>query len=728
MGRLDIRRITEIPEELDRIMFVEAALGRQFMLCHKLQTGETFVIAEEEQTTKRMENAIHGLKASGHRAELEIHGGILYLVAFEPKMKRGTMDSLYRLFSGLDATLLANFVPAEPEEVESAKFKTEEMLSGLEKGMTKSASTRMDAGSETSSKHIDLYYGSGERNFLTEILEMLNSAMLANGNVYKVSVCLCGNYKPVYDYLRSRFLMLEERPLKAEGLEAAYFTAAHTEALPFDFSYAASMLGFSDKTKANKMIATRRTSSEGRIVLGVQLHGSAAEGSELARIEAESLTLGTLISGVPGTGKTMAAMNILHQVSSAEGSRMAIISPTSEWNAFGKANGLEVARLCGSDAGFNFFKCDADISIEKFYENLAMLLASASDAGPYTGSLEKCLLSAFRKIYGNCRDPDPVQVYEEVEEIIIEQHAKRTSTGAKYTKHGENIRASLENLRSMLNRTEFSRREGVNFHSLMQRGVVFDLSRVSNKMKPFFYALIMNQLYSISDELDTRGGRSLRMLLCLEEAQMVFRSADYSAATLDLMQRIQDFRKKGVGMMLVTHNVTDIEPAIRRLCQTKLYFRQSADLAKYAAADLIFGEEQKDVLTDRLRSLEQRVCALTFIQVRDGERLQEDSIFVKVKQHTLDEAFEKETEKQEDRKKEMRIRLTNEKGEAREGAKVQLFYLGEKIFVGITDGRGEAVVEKTISGNSYKLVLVGEKKKDSRTFPVIGGGLNIIKT
>lgn len=728
--RLSITKVLGIPENLDRVLLVEAMLGRQFMVLHQLRTGETFLVSDADEPKLALESAFPGMELDGAACRPEIGSELLCLIAVEPKEKRGTFDNMYRLLSGLNACVCVSFVPVDREEVTRAKLRTEEMLSAKETGVTKSASTRSEAYSETASKHMDVYYDSDQTNFLIDTLEMLNSAMLANGKAYKIAVCICGECRPVYDYLRSRMLVLEEKKLRARTLEELYEALGRLDALPFDDVRAARMLGFANSVRINKTLGTTAASSEGEIALGYQLEGSVRERGGLLRIGASPLNLGTLISGVPGTGKTLAAMRLVNQLAAVKDLKTAVISPTDEWNGFGHANRFEVARLYGSKLQFNFFKCDSGINVERFYENLAMLIASASDAGPYTGSLEKCLLSAFRKLYSKCRIPDPVEAYAEIEEAVIEQHGKRSNVGVRYTKHGENVRAALENLRSMLNRPEFAKRDGVDFCDLLKKGVVFDLSKVSNKMKPFFYALILNQVYSLADELDTRGDCSLRMLLCVEEAQLAFPSERYSAATLDLAQRIQDFRKKGVGMVLIAHNVTDIEPSIRRLCQTKLYFRQSADVAKYAANDLLFDEKQKEMLVERLKGLEQRVCALNYIQERKGERFQAGSVFIRVPQYTFAEAPEESAGADQDAyflKGEMRIKVTDQQGIAKGGARLQLFYVGEKKYEGTTNISGEALVENTIRGNQYKLVLLGERKRDNKVFSVIGGELNKIK-
>ena len=221
-----------------------------------------------------------------------------------------------------------------------------------------------------------------------------------------------------------------------------------------------------------------------------------------------------------GTGKTLCTMNIISQIKKK--SKVVIISPTEEWSCFGDQNNMEVVRLYEDKVQINFFKCDSLINIERFYENLAILIASASNAGPYKNSLEKCLIAAFSSIYNKTRTPDPVEVYLEIENEIVRRHAVSNNSGIRYTKHGENIMAALEDLRLMLLKREFAYEKGINFRELIERGVVFDLSSISNKMKPFFYALILWQIYSLADEFNTNGDNELRMLICLEEAQLVF--------------------------------------------------------------------------------------------------------------------------------------------------------------------------------------------------------------
>lgn len=721
---LSSAKITALPEILDRQLFVDAMLGRQFLMLHELRSRETFLICDSETSIETLRGAVPGIEVKDAFPETEVCGETYCIIVAAPQGKGSVMDGIYGLFSGIDARVIVSFVPASIGEVMSAKLKTERALSDKETGFTESLSTRSDALSQTASSHRDAYFEAEEKDMLMGLLESLKSAALANGNAYKLAVFLSGDCGLVRDYLYSKLPVLETIKVKASGIEGIYSAAGRVRAVPFDSFGASKMLGFSNAIRTNSILGMRIPESEGEVAIGQLMEGSVKEAGSFARTDGSAFNLGTLISGMPGTGKTFAAMHIAGQLAKGKRTSVVVISPTDEWNGFGYENGFRVVSLQRSDLSFNFFKCESGANVQRFYENLAMLLASASEAGPYTGSLEKCMLAAFRRVYAKERDPNPIEVYDEIEEAIIEQHGKRSGAGVKYTKHGENSRAALENLRSMLNRPEFSKRKGVDFAVLLGQGVVFDLTAVSNKMKQFYYALILNQVYSVADQLDTEGDRELRLLVCLEEAQTVFSGERESAATKDLEQRIQDFRKRGVGLMLITHSATDIEPSIRRLCQTKLYFRQSADVSKFAAGDLLFGEAEKDMLVERLKGLEQRVCAANYLQGRERTV----ATFLKLPEREMPEQEHADSAAggEQDALEDARISIVDKDGAKKQGMRLQLFYVGEKFYEGTTDSEGMATIEGTIKGNAYELVVLGEKKKDSRKFKIIGGEFNIV--
>jgi hypothetical protein len=339
--------------------------------------------------------------------------------------------------------------------------------------------------------------------------------------------------------------------------------------------------------------------------------------------------MGILITGLPGSGKTREAMSIVHSVMEpSTETAIAVISPTEEWNRFGSSRGMYVVRLYDGTVPINFFSCPKMSCRSKFYEDLAMLLSSAADAGPYRNPMEKCMLNAFRKVYQKEEEPNPSSVYREIEESIIKFHARRTNVGVKYTKHGENIKSALENLRGILARPEYCSKRGVGIEGLVRKGVVFDLSLVSGKIKPYIYALLLNQLYSLADQFDVEGDGMLRMLLCVEEAQIILGGKE-SPAVQDMRQKIQDFRKKGVGLMLLAHNLTDIEQGIRRLCQTKLYLKQAPDVARAALQDLILTYVEESDLETKLKHLDSRTGALNYVTKIGDKKISNDTVFVR---------------------------------------------------------------------------------------------------
>lgn len=349
-------------------------------------------------------------------------------------------------------------------------------------------------------------------------------------------------------------------------------------------------------------------------------------------IEASSLNLGTIITGLPGSGKTNEAMAIIDSIANSGKTKFCVISPTDEWSRFAQGHGFYLLKLYDSKTAINFFTCPDNVSREKFYEDLAMILSSASNAGPYRNPMEKCMLNAFRKVYAVTNNPDPVALYGAIEDSIRKFHAKKTNTGYRYTKHGENIRSALENLRAILSRPEYSAKDGMKLDQVLEKGVVFDLSNVSGNTKPYFYALILNQIYSITSAFDTSGDNELRMLLCIEEAQTIFKDKD-SPAVQDLRYRIQDFRKQGIGLMLLAHNVVDIEQSVRRLCQTKIYLKQAPDVAQVAAKELIFTRATEEEVVLKLKHLDSRIGAFSYIVKSGDEKISQDTIFIRTKDY-----------------------------------------------------------------------------------------------
>ncbi len=718
--------IVSLPEELDLKGFVDAMLGSPFMICHDLKEMRTLLVTEDSDAIARLKARLAGIDFKETEQAIAMRFSSYFVGYAEPQLDKekkiqGALSDLYMILRGTDSRLIVFFTPAGREHVESVRSRIEGMASSKGIRLTKSASSRSSIGT-SDSMQMELFYESDERRMLLSLLETLNDASMKNGAAYNVSLVIDGDAR-LHDYIKSRLFTLEERKISLKDSEQAYAFAMGHYSLPFSHANAAGFLVFSGRIERRQAIMTQYHGTDGDIHIGEYLHGSLTGTGESLCLDRAVLNLGTIISGLPGTGKTMTAMRIVKQLAAKQKSGIVVISPTGEWNAIGNSMGLKVVRVYENHVRINFFKCDSGTKIERFYENLAMLVSYASGAGPYTKTMEKCLLSAFGRVYSSTAAPDPAYVYDEIENAVIEQHGKRSNAGVKFTKHGENTMAALQNLRLMLMKPQFAYPDGIDFSELIEQGVIFDLSRVSNSMKPFFYALILNQIYSFAEMLDEKGNDELRMLICAEEAQLMLDSDEESAATLDLGQRIQDFRKKGVGLMLIAHSATDISLGIRRLCQNKFYFRQSADSAKCACADLIFREEEGKLAVERLKSMRQGVCAVSYVTIEGRVRIPNSSVFVSALHYELEAADEPKNDEQPSPIKQptTRIKILDQEEKPKTDAAIELLYVGERVFKGRTDKDGVVIVEGLMQDREYRMLVIGEKKRETKVFKIAGG-------
>ncbi|MDE1868894.1 MAG: hypothetical protein KGH60_02930 [Candidatus Micrarchaeota archaeon] len=531
-------------------------------------------------------------------------------------------------------TFTVIFAPARSEELDNAKEFLERRLSSMDIRETKSSPRQAYSGTSLS-LHKDLFTASYERSLFRGILESINLALMNGGLAYKIFFLASENDSAIYRYIEDRFLILNRFKGNCKGINETASWLCRQKTFAFDPGYAGAFVSFHGNHRVLISIPSKRKWSGSGIVVGTFMKDGVADTCENVAIDKTSINLGFLLSGLPGSGKTSEAMAIISGIMRLDASareevrtRHVIITPTSEWRGFASGQKMKLIRLYEDCRPINFFRCPPGIDRHKFYENLAMVLASASNAGPYQNPMEKCMLNAFRRVYESTSEPEPMSAYNEIEESIINLHGKRTHTGVKYTKHGENIKSALENLRSIISRPEYSAKDGMNIEDLISNGVVFDISNASNATKPYLYALVLNMVYAISSTFDVHGDESLRLLICLEESQMVFWDRR-SAAVKDLKQRMQDFRKQGIGLMLITHNVDDVELGIRRLCQLKLYLKQASDVCEVAARDLVIAGVSEDDIAGKLKALDSRTGAFSYVGKAAGSKTFCESIFIK---------------------------------------------------------------------------------------------------
>ena len=530
-------------------------------------------------------------------------------------------------FGAASGSICLVFVPETYEKAEREKAYVEKVLSRTAVRESSSTFSTKERGSTSSQR--ELYVNTEETAMLKELIESVDESILSNGMLYKMFVAAVDAPQAAIEYIASKFLILDSGGEAVTSVEELISLAAGRRSLPFGSGYVRRFLNFYGNHSIRYALRTVHPETYGDLEFGTIMTDAVRESGVGVKIDSSTLNLGTIISGLPGSGKTRIAMHVLDTLIRTAHMRIIVIAPTDEWDSFALSHGMHLIRLCDGTVPLNPFRCPDGVELGRFTNDLAMILAAASDAGPYRRPLEKCLVNAFGRAYANGeRAPEPARAYEEIQEAIIRLHGRRTNTGVKYTKHGENIKSSLEHLAAILRMPEYSVKDGIKIEELLDRGVVFDISRASIKTMAYFYALILNQAYATASLLDSNGDGMLRMLICVEEAQMVF-GDETSAAVEDIKYRLQDFRKRGIGLMLLVHNIIDIDAGIRRLCQTKLYLKQAADVAPMAARDLVFSYADDEKVAAKLKHLDSRIGAFSFVVRNGNEKAAADTIFIK---------------------------------------------------------------------------------------------------
>jgi len=544
----------------------------------------------------------------------------------------GDARFFYDLFQALprEGFVAILFMEVSGEELGFIKAKLERMMSL--KNVKETESSRQGHGEASHSIQRDLYHDSEERMMLAREIESLNAAMLSGSLAHKIAIVVPKRLGRIREYIDTRFLVLAEYDFRRKGVEEIYDYLSKRPSLAFGPDHSGEFLNFYGFHNTNHSLGTPMPIQDDGIEVGRFVREGILETELPVRIAKSSMNLGFVITGLPGSGKTREAMSVIDRLHAEGGMHMAIITPTPEWKEFAESHGMYVIRPYLDSTPINFFRRPGSIEPEKFYSNLAMILSSAADAGPYQRPMEKCMLNAFRKCYSDDDQPEPAKVYGEIEQSIVKYHGKQGPSGIKYTKHGENIKSSLENLRGIVSKEQYCVRDGIRLEEMLPEGVLFDLSATSAGTRTQLYALILNQIYSIADGLDSRGDGELRLLICLEEAQTIF-GDERSPAVQDIKYRIQDFRKQGIGLMLLTHNVSDIDVGIRRLCQLKLYLKQAPDNALVASKDLIFSGLEQDKITLKLKTLGSGVGAFSSISKSGTHKRQQDTVFIRTNEY-----------------------------------------------------------------------------------------------
>ncbi|MCL4389033.1 hypothetical protein M1397_00240 [Candidatus Marsarchaeota archaeon] len=700
--------VSSLPDKpIDTDLFLDVIGDTEFCLIYDFAARQTLLSFPDKSTARLISAALPGLGLEKSNLHVDASGYALSLYRSVESIGPNFLSDIFD--SGIACgRLIVIFCREAYDSIAKEKVRIEKRLGELSRNTGYSISESGIGARVSKSAQGKDFAGSEEAALLYEVLENLNRSMLKNGCVYKI--LFIASDDSVRDYISSRTIVINSNPFEG-SIETALEYVSKAKLVPFGYEFAKCLINFRGCHSTSHIIEVNEGAvAEGGLPVGTFLKNSVYDTGRVVRIDAGLLNLGFIISGLPGSGKTRASMSILDGVRDCSAStKMIVISPTDEWDAFALQHGMYLVRLCSDKLPINFFRCPDNANLSSFYESLAMILASAAAAGPYRNPIEKCLLNAFGRVYSETREPDPAAVFNEIEESIIAMHGKRTNVGVKYTKHGENIKSSLENLKKILVMPEYSVAQGIKIEDLLGRGAVFDLSHSGIGTRSHFYALLLNQVYSIADSLDSNGDGQLRLLICMEEAQMMLKDPK-SPVVEDIRYRIQDFRKRGVGLLLLAHNTSDIETGIRRLCQLKLYLKQAADVAEAAASDLVFTNVEEEEVAAKLKHMDARIGALSFVS-RDGNlKIAHDAIFIRTLDcpdatAILDNPIEEYRRLHGlQAPKEMRVKINVRC----DGCRIRLSYLDDTV-LDCDAPKGRGMTHWLVRGRRYRADLLNEK-------------------
>ncbi len=630
-------RIKAIPNQPINLEAFLNILGKdRFMLIYDTKTKYTYFYTEQQtirKNIKNLENVIIGLSFKKSPSILRFDGSS---VVYTPYTRTEHLEEyiFFDIFDVLNDVGLVCilFLPQNENKITAVRQEVEKLLTGFE---VRKSSVIQKSKTTNVSLQYDIFQDSDDSIVLTDILESINASITKNGIAYKTLI-LAPDNSDIYDYIKSRIIILDSKPMNLDNIKNMLEHLDKIKAFSTGPNISKRFFGIYGNDRVEYIIPTIYPKTNGDIHIGNYVKNASKITSDKVMIESDIFNLGCIIGGMPGSGKTREAMAIIDHLLSNQNHRphVVILASTDEWDTFANDHGMYLIKVQKDKIPINFFRCPAGADISKFYSDLSLILSAAATAGPYRDPIEKCLLNAFRRAYKHTKTPNPSIVFDEINESIIKLHAKRTNTGVRYTKHGENIKSSLEGLLEILTKREYSETDGIQIEDMIRDGVVFNISNSGVNTQSYIYSLLLTQIYTVSSQFDNEGYDKLRMLICVEEAQTIFKDSK-SPTIEDIKHRIQDFRKKGIGLMLLTHNAMDIDPSIRRLCQIKLYFKQAPDIAPIIAKDLIFTYSEEDEIAKKIRHLDSRIAALNYVSnsYEKESRITHDTIFIMTKQY-----------------------------------------------------------------------------------------------
>jgi len=540
-------------------------------------------------------------------------------------MKPPPLEDLFSSLSGYDAKLLITFHPTTEEEVIKEIERCEKTISSSEMGIRSGVSLDIPAfmipKMTSESKNRRLYKDTVRAAYTSERLTMLNKSLVTGDSVFRVVAVGFGEDKEIIKQQFYTKFPVYQLSLKQNEIDYLNYGLPINKGELISGEYAGRLILFTSEMAPENIVVDipplQQVFKEG-VFLGNEMLKGVNTTERKIRFHKSAFNVHSEISGMQGMGKTTLATMIANYALEEKVGTI-VLTPDNEWSRLGREKKDIIIVPFRKNPPINLVERPRDVPADIFYQNLSILLSSSAGAGPYTRPLRSVLLSAFTKLYKENPNPSLEEVYIAIDDAIEEMFGLvNWKTGEKtFDKYGQNLKSSLEAFRQILLKENYRVREGVRMDDCIKRGAVFDLSGVSDLIRPLIYAFLLSQIFSrVMVRFDEKGDMDPRLLIIVEEAHLVFREDRHyregaEEATRELESRLGQLRKRGVGIMLITHFINQLAEGIRRHTQSRFVFKQDSIGAEDAVKDLAFdpSRDHQELAMTKLLKLKKFECA-----------------------------------------------------------------------------------------------------------------------
>lgn len=318
------------------------------------------------------------------------------------KAEKSLLADLPMAFRDRDCYLLISFVPEKREALDEVRRQWEEELSRLTPVSREGVSLQGYEGMQRS--HVSEktnYEESDVAMVAAEMLAMCNNALLHSDAVYSVSIIgwgekaellkqhLKGKYWGVYEKVKAGDELKSCMPITGGEILSGEYASLFVNLAP-EFARKETALDIGE--------VPREFLSKGRA--GIEIGEELLKGLRKHRrlyLDRMSYNTNILITGQQRMGKTLLAKRIAGHAA-AEGAGVVVFSPSSEWSSLAKVRKEMLVIRLSERVPFNLVRCPPGVRKEQFYQNLALLLANAMGAGPYTNPIRNVMLNSFTSL------------------------------------------------------------------------------------------------------------------------------------------------------------------------------------------------------------------------------------------------------------------------------------------------------------------------------------------